>query len=53
MMKPIMKNYTPGCILVKLFTNICVKHAKKTKKFLMGKTMCQMEMGEELDHIRG
>ena len=27
-MKPIMKNYTPGCILVKLITDICVKHTE-------------------------
>ena len=49
MVKPVMKNYTPGCTLVKLFTDICVKHAK----FFMGKTPCQVEKGEELGHIRG
>ena len=39
MTKPIMKNYTPGCSLVKLFMDICVKHAK----FFMGKTLCRVE----------
>ena len=49
MAKPVMKNYTPGCILVKLFTDICVEHAK----FFIGRTSCRVEKGDEFGHIRG
>ena len=49
MTKLVMKNYTPGCILLKFFMDICVKHAK----LFMGKTPCRVEKGEELGHIKG
>ena len=49
MMKPLLENYTSGCILVKLFTDIRVKHAK----FFMGKTLWRVEKGEELGLIGG
>ena len=48
MTKPVMKNCTPGYNLVKLFTDICVKH----ERFFTGKILCRVEKGEELGHTR-